>query len=115
MQERGWGAPRLALNAVGGRSATDLARLLACVEWGHVEAARDGAERAADLQGAHKGRHAHAQGWLTAHAAQDVRLRGFWMTHWTSTHTAAQRAAMLEELAALHRCGAPGLRAPGRG
>ncbi|KAF0312014.1 Enoyl-[acyl-carrier-protein] reductase, mitochondrial [Amphibalanus amphitrite] len=79
--------PRLGLNCVGGASATEVARQLApsgtLVTYGAMSRAP-----------------------LTVPTAQlifsDLRIRGFWMTHWTRTHSVSRaRWEMLDEMQTL--------------
>ena len=79
--------PRLGLNCVGGASATEVARQLApsatLVTYGAMSRAP-----------------------LTVPTAQlifsDLRLRGFWMTRWTRTHSVSRaRWEMLDEMQTL--------------
>ena len=75
---------RLALNGAGGASSTELVRLLGqsgtMVTYGGMS----------------------QQPVVAATSAlifKDVTLKGFWLSHWNKTHTAAQRAAVLSTLA----------------
>lgn len=77
-------APKLALNCVGGNSATDLARHLApggtMVTYGGMS------RRPVQIP-------------TSLLIFNDVKLRGFWLSRWVEQNTDAARSAMLEELA----------------
>lgn len=76
--------PVLALNGVGGQSATDLTRLLGnngtLVTYG--------------------GMSKHGVTALTSSLIfKNITLRGFWLTQWTATHSPQERQQVLSELA----------------
>uniref|UniRef100_A0A8B9QKS4 Enoyl-[acyl-carrier-protein] reductase, mitochondrial n=1 Tax=Apteryx owenii TaxID=8824 RepID=A0A8B9QKS4_APTOW len=81
--------PRLALNCVGGKSATEmLSRLLACAEWKCILVSVS-----LFLQ--------------SAFIFKDVKLRGFWMTQWKKDqmHNKDSLKSMVESLCELVRKG----------
>jgi len=77
-------APKLALNCVGGNSATDLARHLApggtMVTYGGMS------KRPVQVP-------------TSLLIFNDIKLRGFWLSRWVEQNSEAARTAMLEELA----------------
>ena len=79
---------KLALNCIGGDIATDLARALApngtLVTYGGMS--KEAAKIPTDLL-----------------VYKQLKLRGFWISAWNDTHSAAERSAMLEEIAGLIR------------
>ena len=90
---------RLALNGAGGASSTELVRLLGqsgtMVTYGGMS----------------------QQPVVAATSAlifKDVTLKGFWLSHWNKTHTAAQRAAVLSTLAVCVCAGGCGVGGVGR-
>jgi trans-2-enoyl-CoA reductase len=81
-------APKLALNGVGGASATELVRLLG------------------------QGGTMVTYGGMSKHAVtvptsalifKDITAKGFWLTRWNQTHSAAERSAILSTLSDLIR------------
>jgi trans-2-enoyl-CoA reductase len=83
-------APRLALNCVGGKSSTQLLRLIGP---GGVHVTYGGMSREPVVVP------------TSALIFQDVHVRGFWMSEWYRTHTRADRDAILADLAAMVRQG----------
>lgn len=83
-------APKLALNCVGGRSATDLARRLApggtFVTYGGMS------RQPVTLP-------------TSLFIFRDIAARGFWMTEWNKRASTADRQAMIDDLCALVRAG----------
>jgi len=82
--------PKLALNAVGGESATELARLLApggtLVTYGAMS------KKPVTIPN-------------RSLIFNDIRLRGFWLTKWNEEHTVEERLKTLDELIKLIKQG----------
>ncbi|ORX43710.1 NAD(P)-binding protein [Hesseltinella vesiculosa] len=78
-----WGSPKLGLNCVGGKAATEMAR--------HLKA-----------NGQYVTYGAMARAPLALPASllifKNLSFHGFWMTRWTDTHNAQERATMVEDL-----------------
>lgn len=82
--------PKLGLNCVGGKSAAELIRHMAdkgtLVTYGGM-----------------------SKQPLTISTAclifNDIKLRGYWMTHWNSAHSKDERGAMLKEVADIAKKG----------
>ncbi|KAI8336354.1 hypothetical protein BC941DRAFT_354606, partial [Chlamydoabsidia padenii] len=84
-----WGQPKLGLNCMGGKSATEMARHLRQVR-------RIGANGQYVTYGA------MAKVPLAVPASlfifKNLAFRGFWMSHWTGTHSIEERTRMVKEL-----------------
>ncbi|KAJ3148988.1 hypothetical protein HDU89_003989 [Geranomyces variabilis] len=75
--------PSLALNCVGGKSATNMVRLLG--HGGHVVTYGGMSREPLTLP-------------TSAFIFKDLKAHGFWMTRWYNEHSTAERAAMLSDL-----------------
>jgi trans-2-enoyl-CoA reductase len=83
-------APKLALNATGGETVTEMARVLA--DGGQLVTYGGMSRKPVTLP-------------TSALIFRDVQLRGFWLTKWVQTHSAQERRAMHAELAAMVKKG----------
>jgi trans-2-enoyl-CoA reductase len=81
-------APKLALNATGGASATELVRLLG--QCGTLVTYGGMAKQPVTVP-------------TSALIFKDISVKGFWLSQWNKTHTAAQRGEVLSTLAELVR------------
>ncbi|SAM05790.1 hypothetical protein [Absidia glauca] len=81
-----WGQPKLGLNCVGGKSATEMARHLS-----------------ANGQFVTYGAMARAPLALPASLLifKNLAFHGFWMTRWTDTHSMEERTEMVDDLVAM--------------
>jgi len=77
-------APALALNCVGGRSATDLARTLA--DGGKLVTIGGMSKKPVQIP-------------TSLFIFKNISLHGFWLTKWVQQHSAKERDAMLATLA----------------
>lgn len=82
--------PKLALNAVGGQSATELARQLA--ENGILVTYGSMANQPVTIP-------------TSALIFKNINVRGFWLSRWLQEHPAAERKAMYDELGSLVKAG----------
>ncbi|GAM21300.1 hypothetical protein SAMD00019534_044750 [Acytostelium subglobosum LB1] len=80
--------PRLALNAVGGQSATELARVLG--DGGHLVTYGSMSRRAVTVPTSHL-------------VFRDITVHGFWLTRWIEKHSAQERQAMFDTIFSLIR------------
>lgn len=81
-------APRVAFNATGGASATELVRLLG--QGGTLVTYGGMSKQPVTVP-------------TSALIFKDITVKGFWLSQWNKTHTAAQRGEVLTALAALVR------------
>eukprot|EP00744_Colponema_vietnamica_P000971 GILI01001676.1.p1 GENE.GILI01001676.1~~GILI01001676.1.p1 ORF type:complete len:373 (-),score=167.24 GILI01001676.1:310-1377(-) len=83
-------APRLGLNCVGGASVTEMARILGnkstLVTYGGMSKKPVTVSTSSLL-------------------FKDISLRGFWLSKWVQSHSAAERAAMFDQLVPLIKAG----------
>ncbi|CAO3590658.1 unnamed protein product [Absidia cylindrospora] len=88
---KAWGQPKLGLNCVGGKSATEMARHLS-----------------ANGQYVTYGAMARAPLALPASLLifKNLAFHGFWMSRWTDTHSVEERTNMVNELIGLMKQGA---------